>query len=96
MLSILALLFIAILGEGLLVAGSGFLSDENDKLIQARDTASKESLLQESRWQTLMLMPLVRQDVVLPAFTPTVGIFLTSSSGYGFWKTRDNSSEPTK
>lgn len=47
-LSILALLFIVILGEGLLVAGSGFLSDENDKLIQARGTASKEYLLQES------------------------------------------------
>lgn len=28
------------------------------------------------------------QDVVLPAFTPTLGVFLAISTGYGLWKTR--------
>ncbi|EFN57741.1 hypothetical protein CHLNCDRAFT_143005 [Chlorella variabilis] len=28
------------------------------------------------------------QDVVLPAFTPTLGLFLAISTAYGLWKTR--------
>lgn len=28
------------------------------------------------------------QDVVFPAFTPTLGVFLAISTGYGLWKVR--------
>ncbi|KAI7844289.1 hypothetical protein COHA_002087 [Chlorella ohadii] len=57
----LAVLFFVILIEGILVAGSGFMSEEMDAWVAG---------------------------TVLPAFTPTMGLFLAISTGYGLWKTR--------
>jgi hypothetical protein len=56
----LGFLFCVILGEGIFLAGSGFMSVEADQFAQ---------------------------DVVYPAFSPTLGLFLLSSSLYGLWKT---------
>ena len=56
----LGFLFIVILGEGIFLAGSGFMSVEADQFAQ---------------------------DFVYPAFSPTLGLFLLSSSLYGLWKT---------
>jgi len=33
------------------------------------------------------------QDVVFPAFTPTLGLFLAISTGYGLWKVRGREDE---
>ncbi|PSC75913.1 5 -nucleotidase isoform B [Micractinium conductrix] len=60
--SVLAILFFVILGEGIFLGASGFLSAEMDQFAQ---------------------------DVVFPAFTPTLGLFLAISTGYGVLKTRD-------
>ena len=59
-ISFLALLFFVILGEGVFLAASGFLSEAADQFAM---------------------------DVVYPAFSPTLGLFLLCSSLYGLWKT---------
>ena len=59
--SFLALIFLVIIGEGVFLAASGFLSESADQFAQ---------------------------DVVYPAFSPTLGLFLAASSAYGLWKTR--------
>lgn len=59
-ISFLALLFFIILGEGIFLAASGFMSEAADQFAQ---------------------------DVVYPAFSPSLGLFLLSSSLYGLWKT---------
>jgi len=61
--SALGLLGLAILGMGVFLAGSGFLSEEADAF---------------------------GQDVVYPAFSPTVGVFLLGSTVYGIWKNGDD------
>lgn len=58
---ILGGLFAAILGQGLFLALSGFLSESLDQFAQ---------------------------DVVYKTFSPTVGLFLACSAGYGLWKTK--------
>lgn len=58
--SFLAFLFFVILGEGVFLAASGFLSEEADKFAQ---------------------------NVVYPAFSPSMILFLASSTLYGLWKT---------
>lgn len=34
------------------------------------------------------------QDYVIKAFSPTIGLFLLCSSGYGLWKTRQDEKAP--
>lgn len=58
--SFLTLIFVVILGEGVFLAASGFLSEAADQFAQ---------------------------DVVYPAFSPTVILFLAGSTFYGLWKT---------
>lgn len=36
------------------------------------------------------------QDIVFPAFSPTLGLFLLISSAYGVWKTRGNEESQKK
>lgn len=59
-LAALTLVFLTILGEGLLVATAGFMSEEQDGWVTAN---------------------------VLPAFAPTLGLFLFGSSAYGACRT---------
>lgn len=54
-------LFVAIIGQGLFLAVSGFLPESWDQFAQ---------------------------NVVYKTFSPTVGIFLAFSAGYGVWKSK--------
>ncbi|KAL3152418.1 FRAS1- extracellular matrix protein 2 [Trebouxia sp. C0010 RCD-2024] len=61
---VLVSLFIAIIGQGLFLAVSGFLPESWDQFAQ---------------------------DVVYKTFSPTLGIFLATSAGYGVWKSKQGS-----
>ena len=74
----LTAVFAAILLEGLLVAGSGFMAEEYDQLVQVRRSASIPSRTPEE-----LPSHTRAQDRVLPIFGPTVLLFLAGSSAYG-------------
>jgi hypothetical protein len=78
----LTAVFVAIMVEGLLVAASGFMSEEWDGIVQVRRTQRR--LRSRVRPRTEPALPRPRpQSNVLPIFAPTLGLFLLGSSSYG-------------
>ena len=76
--------FLAIMVEGLLVAGSGFMSEEWDGFVQVSVACSCAAAC-FSRAHAVTSCP-AHQANVLPIFAPTLGLFLAGSSAYGACK----------
>ena len=75
-LLLLTLVFIIIIVEGLLVASSGFMSEEWDGIVQVRPRRCCAPIAALTRSRGA-------QNNVLPLFAPTLGLFLLGSSSYG-------------
>ena len=75
----LTAVFLAIIVEGLLVASSGFMSEEWDGIVQVRPWrgAARGCAHRRARADA------APQNNVLPIFAPTLGLFLLGSSAYG-------------
>jgi hypothetical protein len=79
-LLLLTLVFVIILVEGLLVAASGFMSEEWDGIVQVRPRGYAGRCCAPIAALTRGRGP---QNNVLPLFAPTLGLFLLGSSSYG-------------
>ena len=75
----LTAVFLAIIVEGLLVASSGFMSEEWDGIVQARPRCAAPRGCAPRRARA----DAPAQNNVLPIFAPTLGLFLLGSSAYG-------------